>query len=110
MYKLFDKKSSLDIKRGRYTKGGKTDKFPTRLGWWERNLSFLDRQLDDIAYQITDADAYRIDLISYSVYNKADLGWVILQYNNIVDIMEELSPGKIILLPSSQRVLTDITV
>lgn len=107
---MFDRKSSLDVKRGRYNKGGTTDKFPTRLGWWDRKLSFMQRQLDDITYQITEADAYRIDLIAYSVYKKADLGWVILQYNNIVDIMEELAPGKIILLPSSQRVLTDITI
>lgn len=110
MFKPFTKKSSLDSVRGRYSKGGDTEVFPTRLGWWERDLSFMGYKVDDIEYLITITDQYSPDIISRNVYQRDDMGWLILQYNNIVDIMEELVAGRIIRMPSPQRVISDITI
>lgn len=109
MFKLYDKKSSLDVSRGRYNKGGTTDKFPKSLGWWERTLDNTP-QIDDIPFIITNDVEFREDLISKAVYGRDDLGWLILEYNNIVDIYEELVVGKVITMPSPKRAISDITI
>lgn len=108
MFKLYDKKTSMNNKRGRYVYGGDTTVFPKRLGWWERDLSFMIRQIDDIMYEITPDVVGRPDKISYDVYKKNDLDWLILQYNNIVDPIEELYIGRILLMPSYKRAMFDI--
>lgn len=110
MFKLYDNKSSLDIKRGRYNCGGKTDAYQKRLGWWERDLSFMRRQIDDVTFVITPEYAHRVDLISQKLYNRPDFEWLILQYNNIVDINEEIVVGKILYAPSPSRAFFDITI
>lgn len=109
MFKEYDKKSSLDVVRGRYNKGGKTEKFPKRLGWWDRTLD-TTRQIDDVTFIITNDVEFREDMISAAVYGRDDLGWLILQYNNIVDINEELKTNTILYMPSPKRALSDITI
>jgi hypothetical protein len=109
MFKLYDKASSHQYKRGRYNSGGKTIVFAKKLGWWERDISFQTRQIDDIYYEITIREVGRSDLISYDVYKRNDLEWLVLQYNNIVDPIEELYIGRIITLPSVKRAIFDIT-
>ncbi len=109
MFKLYNKTNSLQYKRGRYNSGGSTIAFPKKLGWWERDLSFMERQIDDINYKITIREVGRPDLIGYDVYKRYDLDWLVLQYNNIVDPVEELYIGKIIELPSVRRAMFDIT-
>lgn len=109
MFKLYDKTNSLQYKRGRYKSGGDTTAFPKKLGWWERDLSFMQREIDDISYEITIREVGRPDLIGYDVYKRQDLDWLVLQYNNIVDPLEELYIGKIIVLPSVRRAMFDIT-
>lgn len=109
MMKLYDKTSSMDVKRGRYTKGGTTDVLPTKLGWWERDLSILKRENDDITFYIDAAYEKRADLISYAVYGRHELEWLVRQYNNIVDDNEELIVGKYLVLPNINRALYDIT-
>lgn len=109
MLKLYDKTNSLQVKRGRYTKGGTTEVFPKRLGWWERDLSLLKRESDDIVFFIDSTFERRPDLISYAAYGRHELEWLVRQYNNIVDINEELVAGRYIVLPSVNRALYDIT-
>ena len=109
MFKLYDKTNSLQYKRSRYVSGGETVSYPKKLGWWERDLSFMKREIDDIQYKITIREAGRPDLICYDVYKRQDLDWLILQYNNIVDPLEELYVGRIIELPSVRRAILDIT-
>jgi|AntDeeMinimDraft_5_1070356.scaffolds.fasta_scaffold101836_1 hypothetical protein len=42
---------------------------------------------------------FRIDLISYRFYNTFDLGWLICDYNNIMDPFDEIVVGKELLIP-----------
>ena len=109
MYKLYDKTNSTQYKRGRYKSGGDTDVFPKKLGWWERDLSFMTRHIDDVKYIITLREVNRADIICHDVYKRHDLEWLVLQYNYIVDPIEELYVGRILELPSIRRALFDIT-
>lgn len=98
--------SSLDNKRSRYVQGGTTEEFKKRLGWWERRL--IPRRDDDIIYTITSDDVGRPDLISYNVYGTAELLWLVLQYNNILDPTTELNIGTELILPSPTRAILSI--
>lgn len=98
--------NSTEVKTGRYTQGGLTDRFNRRLGWWERFP--MDRATNDIQFVITKQYEFRPDLVAYAIYEKATLAWLVLQYNNIVDINTEFVTGKILTLPTPQRAQTNI--
>lgn len=99
--------SSRSVRTGRYTQGGTTDSDnPKVLKWWERRL--FSPSTDDITFKITATYISRPDLIAFDMYGRANLMWIVLQYNNIVDINEELIEGRIIKLPSLIRVQTEI--
>jgi len=88
--------------------GGTTDNLGNFLGWWEK-LPFEKNSATDIQFTITLFYAYRPDKIAYEIYGREDYQWLVLQYNNIVDINEELSAGKIIVLPSYDRAMYSLT-
>jgi len=90
---------------GRYVQGGTVEQLRDRLGWWERRI--YAPSVTDIKLTITPRYAVRPDLLAYDVYGKATLAWVILLYNNIVDINLEFAEGKEILLPTRERVQTE---
>jgi len=91
---------------GRYTQGAVTvDSFPNRIGWWERRVFPSDTS--DVPITISSVYAGRPDLMAFDAYGKATLAWVILQYNNIVDINLEFVTGATIKLPLPQRINTD---
>lgn len=85
----------------RYTQGGTSDVFNNRVGWWERRN--LPKHETDIFFDIDRSTEFRPDLIAHRVYRNSKYAWVVLQFNNIVDIREELIEGKTITLPSSER-------
>ncbi len=97
---------STDKRQSRYVQGGATDNFGTRLGWWERRT--IQQRDDDIFRTISNQEARRPDLIAFNVYGSAELAWLVLQYNNIVDHIVELAEGKEIRLPPKQRVSLSI--
>ena len=92
--------------KSRYTQGGETDRYSKRVGWWERRD--IEQRDDDIIYTISAREVGRPDLIAYNVYQSVQLSWLVLQYNNIVDIETELSINKVIRLPNHRRVALDI--
>lgn len=98
--------NSAESNNGRYVQGGLTDRFRNRLGWWERFP--LERQTDDIRVTITKDTEGRPDLVAFRIYKKATLMWLVLQYNNIVDINTEFVAGKTIVLPTPRRVQVSI--
>lgn len=98
--------SSTDSRNSRYVQGGTTEIYNNRLGWWERRQ--FEEQDDDIRYTVGVGTAKRPDLISQAVYGKAIYGWLVLQYNNIVDVETELLPEAVIYLPSQERLILDI--
>lgn len=105
---LYDRaKKSTESRLSRYVQGGLTDKYNNRLGWWERyNFPKSD---SDVRYIIPQSRDRRPDLVAKDVYNQVRLTWLVLQYNNIVDIETEFRAGAELLLPSQQRVFAQIT-
>lgn len=105
-FKLYTDKSSLNRKYSRVVLGGTIDVLDDGkvLGWWEKN-EFPTNQNDDVNFVITSEYECRPDKISYYMYGREDLMWLVLQYNNIIDINEELVAGKTLVLPSYQRAL-----
>lgn len=92
--------------RGRYTLGGKTESLPTRIGWWDRTV--FSKSDSDVEITIGRKYAHRPDLIAYDFYGSASLMWVVLQFNNIIDINTELVDGSVISLPTKARLYTQI--
>jgi len=90
----------------RYTQGGTADIYPTRVGWWERRV--LEKDDTDIFIEISPGEDRRADMIAYNIYKRANLGWVVLQFNHIVDPEVELTVGTTIRLPSLRRLTLDI--
>lgn len=99
--------NSIKVGKGRYIQGGKTDAFSNRLGWWERTV--YEPAVDDITYTISGGESGRADLIAYRLYQQANLAWLVLQFNNIVDPATELQTGTIIQLPTPSRVALSLS-
>jgi hypothetical protein len=55
-------------------------------------------------YQIDNWEECRPDLISYNIYGKTDYWWILLKFNNIIDIFEELKGGFILKVPDRRDI------
>lgn len=99
--------SSLQNSKSRYTQGGTTDRTADvkMLGWWERTALPAD-PLTDTEYTIPPGFDRRPDLIASYWLGQPRHTWVLLMYNNTVDINEEFRSGQIITLPNPERVAT----
>ena len=97
---------STDNRNSRYVQGGTSEIYNNRTGWWERRK--FERRDDDLVFVVGTSEAGRPDLISQAVYGKAIYAWLVLQYNNIVDVETELVVGKTLFLPTQQRLILDI--
>lgn len=100
-YKIANANSTKE-RSGRYAQGGATSVFPKRLGWWERTNFPLSET--DIPFLVTKDTEVRPDLIAYKVYGRPSLLWLVLMYNNIIDINVELVTGTTLRLPTPSRV------
>lgn len=96
------KANSTDIFNSRYTQGGTTERYPTRLGWWDRRD--LPRSVTDTTLVLTVRYHQRPWVLAFDRYGDERLEWLILQYNGILDVNEEFVTGKEIILPTLQRV------
>lgn len=94
--------------RSRYVQGGIVEEFTRRLGWWERRI--FSRKVDDFRYTILPSENRRPDLVARKFYGTESYMWMVLQFNNIVDIEDEFKGGKEIMLPTEKRVLEQIAV
>lgn len=98
--------TSMDTTNGRYRSGGTTSVSGNNITWWERKV--FQRSDTDIAFPITKQYALRPDLIAHSLYGKSSLSWVVLQYNSILDVNEELVEGVTIILPTRTRLFGEL--
>lgn len=98
--------SSVNKRNSRYVQGGTTTTFPLRLGFWERLVLLEDD--DDIFHTITNRQDRRPDLVADDLYGKPDLAWLVLQFNNIVDLNLEFRAGTEIRLPIPDRAFFDM--
>ena len=107
-FKLFENKTSIAKRDCRYVQGGITEESGSKLAWWERK-TFETGFPDDTEFTITNQYNKRPDLVSFLFFDNAKYDWLILQYNNIIDLNEEFCTGKIILVPSRNRVTQELT-
>lgn len=90
----------------RYSQGGTTTINGSSLGWWERKI--YEKSPMDVSIIITKRYAHRPDAIALDMYGTANLMWFVLQYNTITDIVEDLSEGTVISLPTKSRLFGDL--
>ena len=91
-------------KDSRLLQGGTTEVFKERLGWFEKRTDIEKDQYDDITFTIEKKYEHKPWLVAKVFLGNENLDWVILQYNNIVDITEEFAAGRTINIPSKNRV------
>lgn len=95
--------SSIEQKLSRYVQGGLTEVGPIGLEWWGR-FNFPIDEASDLHYIIDETTAGRLDKVAYGFYNDPALWWVIAQYNYLLDPYEEAFIGRILTIPSNERV------
>lgn len=96
------KDSSYNQKNGRYTRGGVTEVSANFLEWWER--SDIQHDTSDLVYVLEAKYVGRPDLLSYAFYGDTRLKWMIMQYNDILDPAAELIAGRLLLMPTPDKV------
>jgi hypothetical protein len=93
--------NSLFNRYSRYVAGGSTETANGRIEWWERNIMATD--VTDIEYAVEKFYEGRLDLISSVFYDEPRWWWLIAQYNNMTDPISETTEGRIIYIPSKDR-------
>jgi hypothetical protein len=86
----------------RYGFGGTVETNSVGTGFWVRTL--LPRRSDDVIIQISPEEALRPSLVTFKLYGKDNMLWLLFQYNNIIDPIEEIFPGRYMVLPHPSRV------
>jgi hypothetical protein len=92
---------SLQNKYSRYVAGGTTEVADGKIEWWERSI--FPSSNTDISYTVEKFYVGRMDLIANVFYNEPRYWWVIAQYNNILDPFSEITEGRILLIPTKDR-------
>lgn len=98
--------SVVDDIHSRYVQGGLTEVYPDRIGWWDRYNFPTD--VTDFEFTIPIKYHMRPDLLAFDLYGRSDYWYIVLQYNNIVDLTEEFVAGKQLILPSQHRVMMNM--
>jgi hypothetical protein len=97
--------SSVNLKTSRYVHGGNTEVRNDKLEWWERRI--FNSSPTDLEYVVENKYEGRLDLIAYAFYGDPKLWWIIGQYNNILDPITEIVPGRILTIPIKDRVMSE---
>lgn len=110
---MIDKTTSLNLKNsthnsknGRYVLGGSTEVSAAAVEWWTR--IDIKRDPSDLVYFFEKKYEGRPELLGYVFYGDIGMWWVIAQYNGILDPHAELVAGKILLIPTLERVKQDL--
>ena len=98
--------NSIFNKDSRYVQGGITTVKSNKLDWWEKLP--IKQDSTDVVVVISAVYNRRPDIMAKYFYGKSTLMWVILQFNNIVDINEEFIEGKEIRVPTRIRVQLEL--
>lgn len=100
------KNSVYNTKNGRYVLGGTTEVSASKLEWWSR--TDVKRDPSDIVYVMEKKYEGKPWLLGYVFYGDEGLTWVILQYNTVLDPLTELVEGKLLLVPTLERVKREV--
>jgi len=93
--------NSLYNRYSRYVAGGVTERGNDMLEWWER--SNFPRDDSDIVYAVENFYEQRLDLIASVFYQEPRYWWFLAQYNNILDPFTEIVAGRLLLIPTQER-------
>lgn len=99
---MTQEKNSVLIKRSRYVSGGTTEINNTAIEWWERDVILTAE--DDASYVVERRFVGRLDLIAAYTLGDARQWWIIAQFNNILDAFLEVYEGRVIYIPSKERI------
>jgi hypothetical protein len=97
-------KNSVLIKNSRYVSGGETEVGLNTIEHWERAVFPVNS--DDISYVVEKKFVGRLDLITALLLVEPRYWWVVAQYNNILDPYGEIVEGRILYIPTLDRVKT----
>lgn len=93
--------NTLQNRFSRYVGGGATETANGFIEWWERYE--FPRDATDIVYTVENFYENRLDLISVAFYQEPRYAWFIAQYNSILDPFSEVPAGRILLIPTQER-------
>lgn len=94
--------NSVLLKNSRYVSGGITEVNQNALEWWER-ANFTSSTTDTV-YIIERKFNGRLDQLAALFLGEPRLWWLLAQYNNVLDPVNEITEGAVIYIPSSTRV------
>lgn len=94
--------NTLQNRFSRYVAGGSTETANGRIEWWERFI--FPKDASDIVYVVENIYEDRLDLIAGLFYQEPRFGWMLAQYNNILDPFSEVKAGRVLLIPRPDRV------
>ncbi len=93
--------NALYDKYSRYVAGGVTETQNGFIQWWEP-FSF-PRDISDQVYAVENKYAGSLSNISTVFYGEPRWWWFLAMYNNILDPFSEITPGRILLIPTIAR-------
>ena len=96
--------NSTESKFSRYVGGGNTEVSKSRIEWWDRIV--FDSDPSDIVYVVERHYENRLDLISTLFYGESRWWWVIAQFNNILNPVDEIVEGRVLTIPNKSRLQT----
>ena len=94
--------TSLTSKFSRYTLGGTSEVANNKIEWWEKKSIRADST--DIIYTVENFYQGRLDLIANTFYSEPRYWWIIAQINNILDPVNEITPGRVLRIPTKERI------
>lgn len=94
--------SSVQNGLSRYVHGGTTEVNNNKIEWWDRAIFRQDPS--DKPYVVEKFYEGRLDLIASVFYNEPRLWWLIAQFNNILDPLTEVTAGRVLLIPTKERI------
>lgn len=96
-------KNSTLVKGSRYVSGGTTEVNKVSIEWWERNVFQADPT--DFQYVVEKQFEGRLDWITAIYLGEQNIRywWVVAMLNNILDPYTEVKTGRIIRIPSKER-------
>ncbi len=95
--------SSVYSKTSRFVHGGATEVGELGVEWWERRNIKPDQS--DNVFTVDEFHKNRLDLISNIFYGEPRYWWIIAQVNNILDPQFEVIPGRILFIPTKDRLM-----
>ena len=99
--------NSLLNTSSRYVQGGVSETQDNKIEWWERTI--FKKDPSDQIYVIENIYQGRLDSISAVFYGDPRFWWFLAQYNNVLDPASEILPGRILLIPTKDRLQLMLT-